>query len=110
MLYVAKRYDGFVGSHRLEKLRKILLQYGFQEEAHNLEPHIRVAQKDSLKEFKEYTFSGEIPKEYIDNYYNNLDQGELSEALNNMAMNLIPDKKQSKKWFLKTLKIIHLIC
>ena len=104
MLYVAKKYDGFVGSHRLEKLRRILLQYGFQEEAHSLESHIRIAQKDSLKVFKEYTFSGEIPKENVDNYYGNLDQGELSDALNSIAMNLIPDKNQSKKIVFENFK------
>lgn len=104
MLYVAKKYDGFVGSHRLEKLRKILLQYRFQKEAHSLESHIRVAQKDSLESFKEHTFAFEIPKELIDDYYRNLDQGELSDALNGIAMNLIPDKKQSKKIVLENFK------
>ena len=104
MLYVAKKYDGFVGSHKLEKLRKILLQYSFQEEAHSLESHIRVAQKDSLRVFKEYTFSGEISKEYVDNYYRNLDQGGLFDALNGIAINLIPDKKQSKKIVIENFK------
>lgn len=104
MLYIGKRYVGLVSVNKLEELRTVLLQYGFQKEARSLEPDIQIAQKESLKDLKEYTFSSEIPKEYIDNYYKNLDQGELSDALNGIAMNLIPDKKQSKKMVLEKFK------
>lgn len=92
------------GSHWLEKVREILFQYGLREEAKKLESNIRFLQKEDLNYLQKVEVPIEIPKSEIDNYISELDQRNLSEALNCIALSCIPDKESAKNIVLKTAK------
>ena len=82
----------------LKKVREILLQYGLSTEAKKLETEIRSLQEKSQKEleFKKNSVSIPIPKEVIDSYITELNNRTLSDAIDFIAMNFIPDKEKSK--------------
>ena len=95
-LYGIKNNLVMVGSHWLEKIRKILFQYGLSEEAKGLESNIRSLQKEDLNYLQKFETSVQIPKAEIDNYISELDRRNLSEALNCIALSFIPDKEEAK--------------
>lgn len=92
------------GSIFLERVRRILFQYGFPREAKKLEPNIRSSQKEDLKRLGRIETPIEIPKKEIDNYLNEFDRKSLSEALNDIALDFIPNKEQSKDIVLEIAK------
>ncbi len=98
------------GSICLERVRKILFQYGLSDKAKKLESDIRSGQKEDLKRLRKIETPIEIPKKEIDNYLNELDRKSLSEALNDIAVSFIPNKKQAKDTVLKTAKEHPLLC
>ena len=93
-----------VGSHWLEKIRKILFQYGLSEETKELESDIRYLQKEDLNYLQRHEISIKIPREQIDSYLSELDRRNLSKALHYIAFTFIPDKKEAEKFVLKSAK------
>ncbi len=89
------------GSIWLERVRKILFQYGLSNETKKLESDIRSSQKEDLKRLGRIKTPIKIPKKEIDNYFNELDRKSLSEALNDIALSFIPNKEQSKNMVLE---------
>ena len=103
-LYGIKNNLVMAGSHWLEKIRKILFQYGLSEEAKELESNIRILQKEDLNYLQKIETSVKIPQAEIDNYISELDRRNLSEALNCIALSFVPNKKQAKDIVFKTAK------
>ena len=103
-LYGIKYNLVMIGSHWLEKIRKILFQYGLSKEAKELELNIRTLQKDDLKYLQRHTIKIPIPQEEIDRYMSDLSKKNLSEALNCIALSFIPDKEQVKNIVIKTAR------
>ena len=103
-LYGIKNNLVLVGSHWLEKIRRILFQYSLSEEAKGLEPDIRSLQKEDLNYLQKFETSVKIPKEEIDNYISELDRRNLSEALIFIALSFIPDKEDAKNTVLQIAK------
>ena len=103
-LYGIKKNQVSLGSHWLEKIRKILFQYGLRKEAEKLEPDIRSLQKEDLKSLQKFETSIKIPKKDINAYISELDKRSLSKALEFIALYFIPDKKISKDNVLEIAK------
>ena len=93
-----------VGSHWLEKIRKILFQYNLPKEAKELESKIRFLQEEDLKYFQKHEIPIQIPKQEINDYISKLDEGDISEALNCIGLSFIPNKEIAKDIVLKTAK------
>ena len=92
------------GSFWLEKIRTILVQYGFSQEAKNMEEKLRFYQKEDLKNINKSEISIKIRKEKIEDYIKNLDVASLFEALQIIATSFIPDKNQSKEIVLQNAR------
>ena len=103
-LYGIKNNLVMVGSHRLEKIRRILFQYGLSKEANNLESDLRSLQLEDLDYLKKIETPVTIPQEKVDNYISDLDTRNLSEALNYIAVFFIPDKEKARDIVLKDAK------
>ena len=100
-LYGLKKRPVISGSHSLEKIRKILFQYGFSQEAKNLESKIRAYQKQDLQNLQKHEYSIKIPEQEIKNYIKQLDDQSLSGALQKIAISFIPDEERTKKIIFK---------
>ncbi len=96
-LSILEKGIGIPGSVWLEKVRKILFQYGLSQEAKDIEENLRKAQKEDLKLLKKHKIPINIPGEKVDDYIKGLDEQTLFEALNTIAISFIPDKDQSKE-------------
>ncbi|MCZ0932554.1 MAG: hypothetical protein OXJ52_05320, partial [Oligoflexia bacterium] len=103
-LYGIEKNLVMIGSSWLEKIRKILFQYGLSDEAKKLESDLRSLQKEDLDYLKKIETPVTIPKEKVDNYISDLDERELSEALNYIAMFFILDKEKARDTVLKVAK------
>jgi len=103
-LYGIKNNLVMVGSRWLEKIRKVLFQYGFSEEAKQLEPYIRSLQQEDLTNLKKIETSFKVPQKEIDNYISELDKRDLFQGLNYIALSYIPNKKSAQDTVLKTAK------
>ena len=103
-LYGIKNNLVIAGSHWLEKIRKILFQYGLSKEAKKLEHNIRSLQKEDLKCLQKFEIPLQIPKEEIDNYISELDKRNFSEALNYIALSFVPNKEKAKGIVFKIAK------
>ena len=101
-LYGIKNNLVMSGSHWLEKVRKILFQYGLSEQAKTLESNIRFLQKQDLNYLQKFEIPIQIPPAEIGNYMSELDRRTLSEALNYIALSFISNKEEAKDIVLKT--------
>ena len=99
----SKNLPAIIKETLLKKVREIFLQYGLSKEAKNLEPEIRSLQEKSIKELdlKKISVPIKIPKEVINSYISELNKGTLSDALDTIAVGLIPDQEESKDLVIK---------
>ena len=103
-LYGLKKGLVISGSFWLEKIRKILFQYRFSQEAKVLEEKLRFYQTEDLKSLNKFETSIKFSKENIDNCIKQLDEVSLSQALNIIAIDIIPDKDKHKNSILEIAK------
>ena len=97
-LLSAKNLPAIIKENLLEKVRKILLRYHLSKEVKTLEPEIRILQEKAQKELelKKISVPIKIPNEVVNSYITEIDKRSLSEALDFIAMNFIPDKGHSE--------------
>lgn len=81
----------------LEKLLTIFKEYKFQKEVDNVLIKIRELGPSIAKELKPVSFEFSIPREYIDNYLNNMTSGDFPEVIEKFLAISIPRKEEVEK-------------
>ena len=88
----------------LEKVMRVLLDFGLSQEASSLEPNIRKQHETYRKNLKKQRLSYRIPQEGINKMKQDIDGKNLHEALQKITINNIPNLEEQKKSFLKIKK------
>lgn len=90
----AERVNPLIGSNWLEKLHLLYHQFGLKEEAQGILIKIRNISKNIPSELKKIEVSTEISKEEVENFINNLIEGDLKTVLQKIATCYIPKKDE----------------
>jgi len=93
----SKNAAGMVASSWLEKVHSTLVSFGMGSEADKVSILIREAGEKSREEMQSISHSVEIPKGELEEYLNQITEGELGDSLDRIAAQFIPKKTEIEK-------------
>lgn len=93
----AEQVSVLVGTAWLEELYHLYMQHGLKEEADKISIKIKELGEKGTSELEKIEASVEIPKKEVDEFINNLIEGDLKTALMRTAVYYVPKKDETIK-------------